>query len=229
MDNYRRRINREYEFELQQVRRKLVVMAERVQKMTLKAVRSLVERESELAAEVILEDREVNRDEVETDELCMLILARRQPMASDLRFVTIAMKMVTDIERIGDLAVNIAERAITLNGYPPIRRYDDIPRMADLVSDMLHNAITAFLDSDVEMAEDVVAADDEVDELYHGVFREMLTVMNEEPDTVRPGVQIQSVAKFLERMADHVTNLAELVIYMVRGKDVRHMGKRGDE
>jgi phosphate transport system protein len=226
LDQSRRRTNREYEFELQQVRRKLVVMAERVQKMTLKAVRSLVERNSELAAEVILEDREVNREEVETDELCMLILAKRQPMASDLRFVTIAMKMVTDIERIGDLAVNIAERAITLNGQAPIRPYNDIPRTADIVSTMLHEAITAFLDQDVELAEKVVIQDDEVDELYHKIFRDILELMNEDPDAVRPGIDLQSVAKFLERMADHVTNLAELVIYMARGKDVRHLGKR---
>jgi phosphate transport system protein len=201
-------------------------MAERVQKMTLKAVRSLVERNSELAAEVILEDREVNREEIETDELCMLILAKRQPMASDLRFVTIAMKMVTDIERIGDLAVNIAERAITLNGQAPVRPYNDIPRTADIVSTMLHEAITAFLDQDVELAEKVVIQDDEVDELYHKIFRDILELMNEDPDAVRPGIDLQSVAKFLERMADHVTNLAELVIYMARGKDVRHLGKR---
>lgn len=201
-------------------------MAERVQKMTLKAVRSLIERNSELAAEVILEDREVNREEIETDELCMLILARRQPMASDLRFVTIAMKMVTDIERIGDLAVNIAERAITLNGQPAIRPYSDIPQMADNVSTMLHEAITAFLDQDVKLAEKVVANDDEVDELYHKVFRDILALMNEDPEAVRPGIDLQSVAKFLERMADHATNLAEMVIYMARGKDVRHIGKR---
>ena len=222
----KRRISSEYEQELLQVRRKLVVMAERVQKMTLKAVRALVERESELAAEVILDDREVNREEVETDELCMLILARRQPVASDLRFVTIAMKMVTDVERVGDLAVNIAERAISLNGAPPLRPFVDIPRMADLTVEMLNKSVTAFLEQDTVLAEQVIAMDDQVDELYHKVFRDVLEIMHQQPETVRRGIDLQSVAKFLERMADHVTNLAELVIYMVRGKDVRHIGKR---
>jgi phosphate transport system protein len=222
-----RRTSREYEQELQQVRRKLVVMAERVQQMTLRSVNALVERNSQLAAEVILDDREVNREELELDELCMLVLARRQPMASDLRFVATAMKMVTDVERIGDLAVNIAERAISLNGAPPLRPYADIPRMADIVSEMLNNAITAFLDGDAKLAETVIERDDVVDELYHKVFRDVLELMTRNPETVRRGIDVQSVAKFLERMADHITNIAELVIYMIRGKDVRHLGKRG--
>lgn len=221
-----RRTSREYEHELQQLRRKLVVMAERVQRMTLRAVSAVVERNSQLAAEVILDDREVNREEIEIDELCLLILARRQPMASDLRFVATAMKMVTDLERVGDLAVSIAERAISLNGAPVLRPYNDVQRMADIASDMLHITITAFLDGDPKLAETVIERDDEVDDLYHKLTRELVDTMTQQSDTIRRGQDVVAVAKNLERMADHTTNIAEMVIYMIRGKDVRHAGKR---
>lgn len=221
-----RRTSREYEHELQQLRRKLVVMAERVQRMTLRAVSAVVERNSQLAAEVILDDREVNREEIEIDELCLLILARRQPMASDLRFVATAMKMVTDLERVGDLSVSIAERAISLNGAPLLRPYNDVQRMADIASDMLHITITAFLDSDPRLAETVIERDDEVDDLYHKLTRELVDSMTQHSDVIRRSMDVAAVAKNLERMADHTTNIAEMVIYMIRGKDVRHAGKR---
>lgn len=221
-----RRTSREYEHELQQLRRKLVVMAERVQRMTLNVVRSVVERNSQLAADVIIEDREVNREEIEIDELCLLILARRQPMASDLRFVATAMKMVTDLERVGDLSVSIAERAISLNGAPVLRSYEDIQRMADITSEMLNITITAFLEGDARLAETVIERDDEVDDLYHGLVNELTDSMTKHSDTIRRSLDVRAVAKNLERMADHTTNIAEMVIYMIRGKDVRHIGKQ---
>jgi len=221
-----RRTSREYEHELQQLRRKLVVMAERVQRMTLNAVRSVVERNSQLAADVIIEDRDVNREEIEIDELCLLILARRQPMASDLRFVATAMKMVTDLERVGDLSVSIAERAISLNGAPVLRSYEDIQKMADITSEMLNITITAFLEGDARLAETVIERDDEVDDLYHRLANELTDNMTKHSDTIRRSIDVRAVAKNLERMADHTTNIAEMVIYMIRGKDVRHMGKQ---
>lgn|SRR5690554_3650230 len=221
-----RRTSREYELELQQLRRKLVVMAERVQRMTLNAVRSVVERNSQLAADVIIEDRDVNREEIEIDELCLLILARRQPMASDLRFVATAMKMVTDLERVGDLSVSIAERAISLNGAPVLRSYEDIQKMADITSEMLNITITAFLEGDARLAETVIERDDEVDDLYHRLANELTDNMTKHSDTIRRSIDVRAVAKNLERMADHTTNIAEMVIYMIRGKDVRHMGKQ---
>lgn len=221
-----RRTSREYEHELQQLRRKLVVMAERVQRMTLNAVRAVVERNSQLAADVIIEDRDVNREEIEIDELCLLILARRQPMASDLRFVATAMKMVTDLERVGDLSVSIAERAISLNGAPVLRSYEDIQKMADITSEMLNITITAFLEGDARLAETVIERDDEVDDLYHRLANELTDNMTKHSDTIRRSIDVRAVAKNLERMADHTTNIAEMVIYMIRGKDVRHMGKQ---
>lgn len=220
-----RRTSREYEYELQQLRRRLVVMAERVQSMTLNAVRSLVERNSQLAADVILEDREVNREELDIDEICLLILARRQPMASDLRFIATAIKMVTDLERVGDLAVGIAERAISLNGAPELRSYDEVQQMADIASEMLNVTITAFLDSDPKLAESVIRRDDEVDELYHGIQRDLADAMVKNSDIIRRSLDVRGVAKNLERMADHTTNIAEMVIYMIRGKDIRHIDR----
>lgn len=220
-----RRTSREYEHELQQLRRRLVVMAERVQRMTLNAVRALVERNSQLAADVILEDREVNREELEIDEICLLILARRQPMASDLRFIATAMKMVTDLERVGDLSVSIAERAISLNGAPELRSYEELQRMADIASEMLNVTITAFLDGDPKLAETVIKRDDEVDELYHRLQRDLSDAMVKNSDIIRRSLDVRAVAKNLERMADHTTNIAEMVIYMIRGKDVRHLNR----
>ena len=220
-----RRTSREYELELQQLRRKIVLMAERVQRMTLQAVSALVERNSALAADVIVGDREVNREEIEIDELCLLILAKRQPMASDLRFIATTMKMVTDIERIGDLAVNIAERAISLNGQPPLRAYDDVQRIADIAAEMLNLTITSFLDRNPQLAEDAIQRDDEVDDLYHRLLRELIEMMTQNPEAIRPCLDVQAIARQLERMGDHTTNIAEMVIYMVRGEDVRHAGK----
>lgn len=220
-----RRTSREYELELQQLRRKIVLMAERVQQMTLSAVKALIERNSSLAANVIVQDREVNREEIEIDELCLLILAKRQPMASDLRFIATTMKMVTDIERIGDLAVNIAERAIVLNGLPPLRGYDDVQRIADLTGEMLNLTITGFLDRNTQLAEDAILRDDQVDDLYHRMLGELLDMMMNDVETIRPGLAVQAIIRQLERMGDHITNIAEMVIYMVRGEDVRHAGK----
>lgn len=220
--------DREFENELRELRQQLLSMAGWVEDMIANSVRSLTERDESLAERTIELDKNVNRTELETDELCMVILARRQPMASDLRFITLALKMVTDLERIGDLAVNICERAIDLNRQPQLAPYRDIPRMAEIVQSMVHDAIDAFVEGDAEKAYDVIERDDEVDELYARVFRDLLQLMTTEPAAVERGIHVQSVAKFLERMADHSTNLAEQVIFMINGKDVRHLGKLGD-
>jgi len=146
-------------------------------------------------------------------------------MASDLRFITLALKMVTDLERIGDLAVNIAERAIDLAAFPQVKPWEDMPRMADIVESMVRDAIDAFVRGDAEKARSVIARDDEVDDLYTRVFRDVLEIMIARPEVIEPGIHVQSVTKWLERIADHSTNLAEQVIFMIKGKDVRHLGK----
>ncbi len=220
--------DREFENELRVLRQQLLSMAGWVEDMIANSVRALTERDESLAAETIELDKNVNRSELETDELCMVILARRQPMASDLRFITLALKMVTDLERIGDLAVNICERAIDLNRHAQLAPYRDIPRMGEIVQSMVHDAIDAFVEGDADKAYDVIERDDEVDELYARVFRDLLQLMTADPAAVERGIHVQSVAKFLERMADHSTNLAEQVIFMINGKDVRHVGKLGD-
>ncbi len=217
--------DREYENQLAELRDSLLLMAGRVEQMIGTSVKALVERDEELAKKTIEADQKVNRSEVETDELCLVILAKRQPMASDLRFITLALKMVTDLERIGDLAVNICERAIDLAKVPPLAPWHDVPRMADIAQSMVRDAIDAFVAGDVDKAQSVIDRDSEVDALYTRVFMHILAIMRSDSATVERGIHVQSVAKWLERMADHSTNLAEQVIFMVKGKDIRHMGK----
>ena len=223
--NSKRHTDREYEAELAQVRERLIVMAGRVEEMILNAVQALGSRDATLARATIELDHKVNRAEIETDELCRRILARRQPMASDLRFLTLSLKMVTDLERIGDLAVNICERAIDLQAESRLEGFDTLSRMANIAQTMVRDAIDAFVRRDAELAQQVIDRDDEVDELYHVYFRDVLAVMVVGASNVERGIHIQSVAKWLERIGDHATNLAELVIFMVKGKDVRHLGK----
>lgn len=216
--------DREYDNQLRQVRDKLLLMAGHVEAMIESSVKALVERDVILARRTIENDHKVNQFEVETDELCLVILAKRQPMASDLRFITLALKMVTDLERIGDLAVNICERAIDLASEPAVRSYDDVVRTADIVQSMVRDAIDAFIHADDEKAQRVIDRDNEVDELYHETFRDILDRMLLDASVIRSGIHVQSVAKWLERMADHATNIAEQVIFMVKGKDIRHVG-----
>ncbi len=215
-----------YEAELTELREKLLTVGGLVEQAIVASVRSLVERDSQIAREVVEKDRRVNLLEVEIDELCLRMLALRQPAASDLRFITLALKIVTDLERIGDLAVNVAERAIQLNLEPPLRPYVDIPRMAASAEEMLKKALDAFVAGDAGEAREVLAQDDEVDELYHSVFRELVDIMAKEPDVAPRAMAILFIAKHLERIADHATNVAEMVIFFVEGRDVRHPGSR---
>jgi phosphate transport system protein len=217
--------DREYEAELGEVRKRLLTMAGYVEAMIADSVRALSERDPDLARRTIGSDAKVNTAECETDLLCLRILAKRQPMASDLRFVTLALKMVTDLERIGDLAVNICERAIDLAKTPPLGSYEDLHRMAEVAQSMVRQAIDAFVEGDSDKAREVIDLDDEADVLYEQVFQQILEVMRDDPDTIHRGIHVQSVAKWLERMADHATNISEQVIWMVQGKDVRHKGK----
>lgn len=217
--------DREYENELADLRTRLATMAYEVQKMIQKAVLSLQKSDEKAAQEVILKDHEVNRHEVEMDDLCLVILARRQPLGADLRFVTIALKMVTDLERIGDLAVSIANRTVKLQKMPSIQIPENILIMTQGVQRMLQLSIEAFLDADAVKAESVLKKDDQIDELYHQLFRDLIKQMAQNESLIEPLVHIQAVAKWLERIGDHCTNLAELVVFMVRGENIRHMSK----
>jgi phosphate transport system protein len=224
----KRHTDREYESELGRVRDNLLRMTGRVEQMIADSVRSLLEGDVPLARRTIEDDHKVNRIEVDTDDLCLLILAKRQPLGSDLRFITLAMKMVTDLERIGDLAVNIAERAVALSGERPAAFAAVLERLAELDQSQLRDAIEAFVAKDAVRAEKVCQRDVEVDKLYWQLAQDAQKDMANNAASLERGVHVQAAAKFLERIGDHVTNLAELVIFLVRGKDIRHLGKLED-
>ncbi len=222
----RQHTDREYEHELLQLREQLLVMGSHVETIIGDSIRALQERDAALAERTIVADKIVNRMEVELDGLCLQILARRQPVASDLRFITLVLKVVTDLERIADLGVNICERVLELNSEPQLKPYVDIPRMATEVQSMLRDVLDAFVAKDAERARKIIDRDQVVDALYAQVFRELLTFMMESAHNVYRATRLQSIAKYLERMADHTTNLAEMVIFMVDGEDVRHLTSR---
>jgi phosphate transport system protein len=211
----------EYEQELNGIRSSLLRMAGRVEQMIGEAGRALVQRDVQLAQTTIGEDRQVDRAEVDIDEACLRILARRQPLASDLRFVTLAMKMVTDLERIADLAVNICERAVDL-ATAPVVVHPQIPEMTATVERMVRGAIDAFVQRDAAKARDVIRRDASLDEDYHLVFQDLLEQMHTDPAHLHEWIHVQSVAKWLERMGDHSVNLAEMVIFLLEGRDIRH-------
>jgi phosphate transport system protein len=217
--------DRQYESQLRQVGDNLLRMSGCVEQMIAEATRALLDGDLELARHTIDADHRVNRLEVETDDLCLLILAKRQPVASDLRFITLAMKMVTDLERIGDLAVNISERVLALDGYRPASTGPILGRMSEIDQALLREAIDCFVKRDADKAQDVHARDEEVDRLYLQLCNDVEASMHRDREFLERGMHVQAVAKFLERIGDHVTNLAELVIFLVKGKDVRHSGK----
>jgi len=224
----REHTNREYEQELRRLREQLLLMGAKVEEIIRGSIRALMERETALAEQMIAFDKKINQLELEIDELCMQILARRQPVASDLRFITMALKLVTDLERIGDLGVNISERVVELNAEPPLKPYIDMPNMAREVQEMLHEALDAFVAADADRAQRVIVRDRNVDAYYGQIFRELLTYMMEDPRNIFRATRLQSIAKYLERIGDHVTNLGEMVVFMVKGKDIRHAGKLSD-
>jgi phosphate transport system protein len=221
--------DREYESELRQLKDKLMSMAGLVEDMIMRATDALADGDVERAREIREVDAQVNAFEVETDELCLLLLAKRQPVASDLRMITLAMKMVTDLERVGDLAVNICERVLALGAAPPPQIAQRLSRMATIVQSMTRDAIDAFVQRDVVLARSVFGRDQSVDDLYRELALELQREMSRDSDFVDRGVHLQACAKFLERIGDHGTNLAELVIFLVEGRDVRHKAERFED
>jgi phosphate transport system protein len=225
----REHTNREYEGELRKLREQLLRMGAKVEEVIRGSIKSLLDRNTDLATHMIAVDRRVNQMEVDIDGLCLSILARRQPVASDLRFITMALKLVTDLERIGDLGVNISERVIELNAEPPLKPYVDLPNMANEVQSMLREALDAFVASDPEAAQKVIERDNIIDAYYSQIFRELLTYMMEDTHNIFRATRLQSIAKYLERIGDHATNVAEMVVFMVKGQDIRHLGKLAGE
>lgn len=212
-----------FEKELENLNGKILKLCSLVEKSISNSVKSLVERDSALAQATIERDAEINKIEVEIDEECIRLLAIRQPRAGDLRFITTAMKITTDLERIGDLTENICERAKELNEEPILKPYIDIPRMAEIAEKMLKDVIDAFVRRDARLARNVLEQDNVIDQLHLQVFHELLFYMIQDPTTVSRAIKITYVSKYLERIADHATNIAEMVVYLVEGKIIRHM------
>jgi phosphate transport system protein len=218
----REHFSRQFDRELDAIRGKLLEMGGKVELMFANAMRSMLDRNSELAEQTILFDREINRLEMEIDQDCLEILALRQPAARDLRFITLALKIVTDLEAIGDQSAAIARKVRELNQEPSLRTFTDLQRMAQAVSIMVQEALDAFVRGDEELAKKVCKDDKVVDQLNEEIQRELLAFMMGGPALISRALRIKHVSKCLERIADHATNVAEMVIFMVKGKHIRH-------
>ena len=213
---------RHFDDELADLKTTLLRMAGLAEDQIDKALTALVTRDSALARQVIERDHQVNTLDVEIDEECIRLLALHQPAARDLRLVTTAMKISTELERISDLAENVSERTIELNEEPQLKPYIDIPLMGKMARTMVKESIDAFVKDDSALARKVLSDDDFVDDLMEQLFRELLSFMLEDTRTISRAIRLSFIAKYLERMADHATNIAELVVYLVEGKIIRH-------
>jgi phosphate transport system protein len=211
-----------FQMELEELKENLLKMATWVEEAISYAVQSLVKRDSELAQKTLEGEDRINKLEISIEDMCLKLLALRQPMAVDLRFITSAMKIITDLERIGDQAVNIAERAILLNQEPQLKPYIDIPRMAEITQSMVKDVLDAFVNRDSKLARSVCERDDLVDGLNDQVFRELLTYMISDPKTIMRAAHLMIICRCLERIADHATNIAEDVIFMVDALVIKH-------
>jgi len=222
-------IYKAFDMELKELREKLLHEAGLVERAIQDAIKALLERTSDIARKVIEDDGLVNALEVEIDEFCLRLLALRQPAARDLRFITTAIKINYDLERIGDTAVNICERVLELNQEPQLKPYIDLPTMASIVQTMVKESLDAFVKEDVQLALKVTQDDEKVDSYLDQIFRELLTYMMQDARTISRATRLLFIAKNLERMADHAVNIAELVIFMVEGKIIRHLKPSSEE
>jgi len=217
-------MKKHYTGQLADIRELVLRMGGLAEQMTRRVIHALVRRDAGILAEVRAMESQVNLLHVEIDEACLELIALRQPAAADLRFITAAMKIIVDMERIGDQAINIVERAESLLAVPPVKPLIDIPRMADIAQEMLKASLDAYVNGDDNLAYQTILKDDEVDQLKDQVFRELLTFMMSDPTTIPRAMDLILVSRHIERIADHATNICEDVIFMVKGKDVRHQG-----
>ncbi len=215
-------MERKFDEELTNLKEKLMKMATLAEESIALAVRSLKERNQNHAQKVFRIEESLNMLDIEIDNLGMQLFALRQPMAVDLRLITASMRIAVELERIGDLAVNIAERSLELLKQSPLKPLIDIPRMAEIAQQMVKDAIDAFITGNDELARSVCQRDDEVDDLNDQIFRELLTYMMQDPKTIEKAVELILVGRHLERIADHATNIGEDVIYFVKGKTIKH-------
>ena len=213
---------RHFQEELEQLKARLLEMGGLAEEQVRLAVKGLVQGDRALIARVLTSDHPVNALHIEIDSRCFTLLALHQPMAVDLRSIVAGVKINTDLERVGDLAINIAEAALRYANHPPVKRLIDIPNMASIAQSMLRDALDAFVRRDTALAQQVLNADDELDALKTQIFRELLTYMLQDPATIEPALDLILISRHLERIGDHATNIAEDVIFMVSARDVRH-------
>jgi phosphate transport system protein len=218
-----------FQQELAKLKEQLLKMGGLAERAISNAIDALVRRDTPLAEKTIGEDEKINKMELVIDEWCLKLLALHQPLAADLRFITSAMRINVELERIGDLAVNIAERVVSLNQEPQLKPYIDIPRMAEITKNMVKDVLDSFVNGDPDLARAVCARDDQVDALNDQVFRELMTYMLAEPKTITRAVHLIIVSKYLERIADHATNIAEGVIFMVKALVIKHHADSKEE
>jgi len=211
-----------YQQELNKLKEHLLKMAGLAERAIRNGVEALMNRDTPLAEKTIAADQAINQMEILIDEECLKLLALHQPMAADLRFITSAMRINTELERIGDQAVNIAERAVSLNQEAQLKPYIDIPRMAEITQSMVKDVLDAFVNGDAKLARTVCERDDQVDGLNDQVFRELLTYMMADSSTISRSVHLIIVSRCLERIADHATNIAEAVIFMNKALVIKH-------
>jgi phosphate transport system protein len=212
----------QYEKELQKVKDSLIYMAALVEQAIAKDVEALLKKDSLLAEKVMGEDDQIDALDVEIEEKCIRLLALRQPAARDLRFITTAIKINGHLERIGDMASNIAEKIIILNAEPQLKPYIDMPRMAEIARSMIRESIDSFVREDIALANKVRKDDEIIDNLNEQIFRELLTYMMEDPRSIHRAMIITQISKNLERISDHAKGIADMVVYMVTGESVRH-------
>jgi phosphate transport system protein len=222
MEEEKRHTSVQYETELRGIKEGLIYMGALTERAIELSVKALVDRNTELAHKVIADDDIIDKLDMDLEEKCIRLLALRQPAARDLRFIATAIKINGHLERIGDMAVNIAEKAIILNNEPQLKPYIDIPRMADVARSMIKESLDAFVSENVRLANKVRRDDEIIDNLNEQIFRELLTFMMEDQKTIHRALIISQVSKSLERISDHAKGVADMVIYMVTGKSVRH-------
>jgi phosphate transport system protein len=215
--------------ELDEINERLLLMGSLAEERIRSAMGALVDRDRTMMADIARSDDAINTLQLQVDDRCLKFLALHQPMAIDLRVVVAALRINSDLERIGDLAVNLAEASLRYVIHPPVKRLIDLPRMSELAQWMLHEALDAFVARDVRRAEAVIAQDDLVDALKNQIFRELLTYMLGDPRTIEPAIELILISRHLERVADHATNIAEDVIFIVEARDVRHSADRQQE
>jgi phosphate transport system protein len=218
------RVVRHFQEELGVLQERLLAMGGFAEERVREAVLALVSRDVPLVDLVLSGDEPINDLHIEIDDRCFKLLALHQPMAADLRAIVAAVKINTDLERVGDLAVNIAEAGKRYLLHAPVKPLIDIPRMGEIAQRMLRDALDAFVRRDIALAESVLAADDALDALKSQIFRELLTYMMQNAEKIEPALDLILVSRHLERIGDHATNIAEDVIFLVSARDVRHLG-----